>query len=538
MDAILNRIKQIGTGLNFTLDKELCATNTYVAYKGRYREHKVTIFRYKQEHANAAAEAFPLLKHITHPFLARIISSQRTASSFYLITERTLPIRGADNLNSDFVVFVQSKIRDCNRKIQNEHGIKICAVDGSGISRRDIYFTEEGRPVVAGVLPRFIKADETQEREDLISDAPESQISITAKKKRDPSPKTISDACIDPDQGLVSADSPVVLLLSRIDSYVGRYAELSRAEHEIVYDGLRKTAADLPEMYAAYISKQVLGYIEKQKYSREKERKIFAARTLLLLNPGTHPVVLLFSVQDPEIRVLAFKILREISGPGAKREALPGILSSAFEDIHGSVLHSEAVVRMEVLDAIPGILSALTSKQKEKVLGVLSVVLKKGKGKEREKASALILSETLEFLEAPGTLYRCVETMLTSADTPVKRNGIYLLDEIKEALDIHTLVLEVVPLVSSQCICGETADASSKLLCELANRVRRDIQQLKTGEKWKVPGISILTRQPPIRPNPPLAERLREKRDAETKKRAGTDWDQIEGAPDEEWEKW
>lgn len=462
MDTIIRGLKQMSTGLCFTVDREIATTPVYTAYKGRYKDKKVTVLKYKNKYAEAAVEAFPLMKHITNPILAKVYTSQRSGSSFYIILER-VQIMNNNSKYSLFFRFIRRKIDICNRKMQNEHSIKIVSLDADKIEECDIYATEEGRPVVCGALPRF-----TQDPVDISEEEDE---------------------------------------ICKLDEEIEKYAALSKAEQMNAHDLLRSCAQYLPPQYSLYIAKTLIQYISSEK--EELERKMMSARAALLLNTDVAPVSLLFEVKSLPVRSLCLKTLRETKGITKE------LVNLVFPAIDEGILISDEAVKIETIETVPFLIKFLAPKQKEKILSKLGAVIKKGRVREKEKATDLILNEHIELLDVSSTLYSCMGCMVQSTDVIVKKKGLLLVEKLKEIIEIRMLVQEVIPLVSVQCAHAETAEQAVALLCTLSEIARKEVDKLKASDKWKVPGISILTKPSPIKIDSKALQKEKKRREKE-----------------------
>ncbi|KAI5172393.1 hypothetical protein NEFER03_1496 [Nematocida sp. LUAm3] len=478
MDSLLRGLKQIGTGLKFTMDKELFTSETYVAYKGRYKDKKATIFKYKGRYAESASEAFPLLKHITDPVLARVLTSQKTGNYFYLVTERVFPIGAASRF---FMEFIQRKINRCNEKIQQEHSIRICSLGEDKVMQMEIYYAEDGRPVISGVLPKFVQE---------IEEYPEKKETIDL-----------------------------------LDEKIEKYPQMGRSEHISVYDLLKACAHDLPSEYSRYVAKYMVEYIKND--AEEVEKRIYACKSLLLLEMEVSSVSFLFEVNHPQIRMFSLKALQE------KVDITQELIDGIFAEFSDGLLVSDLSVKEETMKTLPLLFGYLSGKQKEKILSGLGAIIKKGKGKEKESVSYLVLENYLEFGEIPSVLYACLGCMVNSGDVMVKKNGLLLVEKLRDSFEIKTLLLEVIPLISTQAIFSEVSEQSVALLCGLSDRARKDIGLLKSGDKWKVPGLPALSKVVPIKiTQVPIAEKkkqkVKEEKKKEKKEKKETSWDNEE----------
>ncbi|KAI5192443.1 hypothetical protein NECID01_1938 [Nematocida sp. AWRm77] len=464
MDSLLRGIKQLGSGLKFTIDKELCSTPVYTAYKGRYKEFKVTVFKYKGEFAELAAEGYPLLKHITHKVLSKVHTGQRTGGSFYLVTERVVPLSEEDRRNKEFYGLILRKVAQCNAKIQNEHSIRICTLNSSRVEGTEVYFTEEGCPVVAGVLPRFTQSP---------ADAPAQTEDI-----------------------------------DRLDELVERYEKLSKAEQQMTCDLIKECRNVLPQTYAQYIACMLVKSMGLE--GGDPEQKIQNAKAVLLLKTKTPSVCLLFTVKYPQVRIHALKHLQN-----KKAYATSEVVSTVFEELCVGLVCTDEQVRKETIHTLPYLVGQMTGKQKAKVLTSVSALIKKGKGREKEEASTFVLKEHTEFLEAPDILYTCMGWMVYSTDPQVKKNGLYLVEKLKDLINVRTLVLEVIPLVSTQSVFIEVAEQALALLCTLSERARKNMAQLKASDTWKVPVLGEISKPPPLQIDSKTVHRIKEQKEKE-----------------------
>ncbi|KAI5180047.1 hypothetical protein NEOKW01_0376 [Nematocida sp. AWRm80] len=457
MDSWIRGIKQIGTGLKFTMDKEICNTPVYTAYKGRYKNKKSTIFKYKGIYADKAAEAFPLLKHITHPILAEVLCSQKTTNTFYIVTERVEPLE-----QEEYSLFVQSmdrRVEQCNLNLQNEHSIRVSSLNSNRVEKSELYFTLEGKPVVAGALPLFMEN--------------------------------------------TSIPIPEPSALDKLYDILDRYNQCSKPEQMVAQDILKEYSEEIPRQYSMYIAKKLVEYIDTE--GEEIDKKISTARALLHLQTEPPVVSLLFKVNNPQIRVLALHYLQEKSSY-LTAEKIDGF----FEDLYMGLFCNDEIVRRESISTIETLLGIFTKAQKEKAISGYGALVKKGRPKEKDQASALIVKNYLEFLECPQTLYSCCVCMMNSTEVPVKKNGILLIDKLKHIIEIRTLVVEVIPMVSMQSEHSEISEQALNLLCSLAERAKADVSQLKSADKWKVPGMGLLSRPLPLKPTQEMLQRQKQ----------------------------
>ncbi|OAG31445.1 hypothetical protein NEDG_01972 [Nematocida displodere] len=501
MDSLLRGIKQMGTGLKFTVDKELCSTSAYAAHKGRYKEFKVTIFKYKGEHATKAAEGFPLLKNIGDPIVAKLCSSQKSGGTFYMVTERVFPLeKGEAQKYPQFMQFVRDRVKSYNRKMEKEHSVRIASVGSEEVENSEIYFTEAGKPVVAGTMPVFVthaksgkagKGGKADEWEEWGSDEEAGPGSAASIEKLD----------------------------RAVDTYATSLNTVNNTPSMQIHPLVQECRNGLPPRYSRYICSLVVGYIRSTTDSTEK--KIQMAKTVLMLKLDLEPLVEIFSISEPAVRVFALKTLQ------TTKNTTKELIDLIFNEINGGLLCTDELVRAETMVALPPILYMLSVKNKNKVLSSLGALVKKGKDKERETSAALILKEHLEFLEVPETLYNCMGCMIQSSDVSVKRNGLQLANRLKDSLEMRPLVLELIPLVSHQSVFSEVADQAVELLCSLSERAKRDVELLKAADTWKVPGLGIITKTPPIKPDTKTVKKLKERKERKEKERNG--WD------DQEW---
>ncbi|KAI5186862.1 hypothetical protein NEHOM01_1757 [Nematocida homosporus] len=489
MDALLRGLKQMGTGLRFTIGQELLSTSLYIAYKGRYKEHKVTIFKYKGKWTEEASLAFPLLKNITDPMLPKVFISQLTSSAFFVVTER---LESFSNSFPIFQGFTRKCLADLNKRLGKAHGISIGL--SSGVS--DWYFTMAGRPVIAGTLPVFIGKESNQmdvdrvDRVDRVDDVGVGSSKASSSKAS--SGKAGSGKASGSGDGgvgweTVESNERVGEIVA-LDEGLNYYRGYSVAEQGRIHDLIRVVADDLPPEYSTFVANVLLEYIK----GAEGEAGLAAARALLLLNPVVPGPAMLFAISTPGVRVIALRGLKE----------MPEAVSYVFSEFCDGFLLSDSNVRMETISAVPEIISGLNVKQREKVLVGLGALTKKGRSMERVAAADVVLDGFVEFLECATTLYGCLLCMMQSSEVGPKRTGIRLASRLLEMLDPRAMVMEVIPVVAAQCLVAEVAGDAAEVLVALATRTRREAGRIKAD--WRVPGIGVLGRAAPIKADPKL----------------------------------
>jgi len=486
MDTLLRGLKQMSTGLKFTVDKELSSTGAYTSYKGRYKDSKATVFKYKKEHLAKALESLPLIKSVTDSALAKILTYQQSGGHLYIVTERVYPKEKEEGEKREFIEFVKRKIKACNGKIESENRIRVSSLGSEEVESAEIYFTEAGNPVAAGVVAKFVQEAPAAGGSEEFVDWGRGRGDVQGAKASEENTK---------------AD-----MIEKLDGMVSRYKELSKNEQDIVKDLIRRLFQALPQRYSQYCSTALMENVEKEDVDRKKE----SARTVLLLQTKTPGVAHLFGVKDPQVRVVALKHMQE-----KKKTVDAALMKMIFEEFVSGMVCTDEEARRESIEAVRCLAPVMDAKQKSKVLAALTALTKKGKEKEKEECAKLILEEHAEFLEVPEVLYSCMVCLVQSTEVCVKKNGLYLVEKLKQLVEIKALVQEVIPLISVQCMFSEVAEQAAALLCALAERVKSESAQLKAPETWKVPVIGGIGKAPAIKIDQKTIKTIRDKKEKE-----------------------
>lgn len=490
MDTLIRGIKQMSTGLKFTVEKQISSHRPYVLSNGCYKEKEVSVLKFKGPYAPKIADSLPILKNLTDAALARHINSQSTGGSVYVLVERLLPLdQSLPAKYPEFFAFSLHKIKACVVRVQKEHNLELGSFDSDQISEGDLYLDANGLIVLAGFELKFIK---------------------------DPRDKSHTRA-MDQLEKSVKHSGPIEeSIFCKLERDIDRYSAMTASEQALFQDLVKSNLKKIPEPYKQRLLGRFVEFLnansKKENREEEREKKIRTVKAALGLktDPGD-TIATLFRILDTDVRLFLLKALRSTKGLAIT----PAVVKSVFTEFHLGLVCNDDTLKLESIATTGHLVDLMDKKHRGKILATFQGMLKKGKGAEKDKISQVCLDKMDAFADTNAELfYPIVVDMVVDNDRNVKTRGIMILDSLYLFIDAKFTALQVIPLVAKQLLYEEVQEKCFVLLEKLLAHLRTQGKQLKAGSAWKVSGIKgILSGPSPAikvtrkaKPEPPKQE--------------------------------
>lgn len=501
METLLRGIKQMSTGLKFTLERQIDTQRPYSLYRGEYKDRPVSVIKFKGALSEKVREAVPIIKNLTLPGLPRYLLSQSAGSAVYLVTEpmSLLAEHVRRGEHAAFMVFCLFRIREMLARLLKEHNLEITSFGSGEIVEGDLYVGEEGLVVLGGFEVKFRDSGEQREGDvhRLLAGV---EKAFTGQR------------------GYRDIEENLFFVLER---EVAGYEKASPTERTNFAQLLKDNTRQLPECYKARIAGHFVSALcrkcegepgEPREGREEKERMAKIVFGLKHADPDPF-VISLFKILDPDVRLFLLRALRAQKPFGKKLS--PELVKAVFPEFKLGLVCSDDLLKMETIATVGCISAAIPEKIKAEILAIFLLAVTKGKGKEREEISRLCLEKAEDFLEADvNAFYKISVECISSSEKALKENGVSILDKIYSYIDPRFLSTQVVSLVSSQLLYEEAQEKSFLLLDKILLHLkssRKDL--LKVGWTTGIKGM-LMKGQPSIKVSKSVKKKAAEEEDA------------------------
>lgn len=507
MNNIIRSIKKISTGLIFTMDKELANNNIYTSYAGVYKNKKCTVFKYKGVYSTIAEESYPLLKYVQDLLyiVPEILAYQKQNSSFYIVTDRILPIVKQEEASSIcreykvFNEFMSTNVSHINNTLLKKHSIILTSL--KNITTYSNINLSEMDGSSMGVSEEGKKVEKTRMHE---------KHSLT-KSKDMPCFVNIdyADIYYDCNNNTKAMVLPIFTTENNVIYNPNNIIyKIHKVLHTDDYPGLYNSLVDrtdlLPPHYTKYIINVLFVYIEKNKIKTSEvqaavdkcenkrigakavnskgalstngnENLSYVVQALMLFDVSPY-YDLLNSYTNTSIIYIVMYIIRK------------NLYSLSLADINGVFTHIcnsiskyinskyfESLVIELLFEALP-VLSN-TNRMLFIELFIKQDIIAK---------THSYIKNNLSVLMEVENIYSLLIHLLSSKCLISYRLGVFIIYNNIERISIESILLQVIEIVSKKCLKDEITNESVQLLKYLVDYINNNISEIKKSKGVKI----------------------------------------------------
>lgn len=502
MDSIIRSIKKISTGLIFTMDKELISNAIYTSYSGMFKNKKCTIFKYKGSYSTIAEESYPLLKYVQDLLyiVPEILAHQKHNSSFYIITDRILPIakqKEASNAKEYevFNEFMSTNISHINSTLLRKHSIILTSLNNlTAYSSISMSSGSDSLPVSA------LEDSRNQARSISRSECMAASINID-----------YSDIYYDCNNNTKVMVLPIFTTENNIvynpsNTIYKIHKVLQTDDYCKLHGSLINHIKLLPPHYSRYIINALFSYIEKNKIKTSEvqetidkceknsalkrpsssrgasnqninEKLVYVIRALMLFDVFPY-YELLGSYPNPS--PISYIVLYQIE---------KNLYSLPITDINGVFYHINSSITKYtgskafenlVIEILFSSLHVLSSSNR---MLFVEMFIKQDSITERSRTH---IKNTLSVLMNVENIYNLLMHLLSSKCLASYRLGVFILYNNIDRIGMESLLLQVIEVVGKKCLKDEVTNESVQLLKYIVDYINNNVSEIKKSRGVKI----------------------------------------------------
>lgn len=511
MNNILRSIKKISTGLIFTINRELASNAIYTSYTGIYKNKKCTIFKYKGVYSTIAEESYPLLKYVQDLLyiVPEILAYQKHKNSFYIVTDRMLPIIKKEEMPSnpkiykEFNEFMSTNISHINNTLLKKHSIILTSLKNiTKYNNMNISGEDEGASADLDESSRFINSGEK----------------TTSKSGKEASLVNIdyADIYYDYNNNTKAMVLPIFTTVNNIvynpnNIIYEMHKVLLAEDYSALYKLLGGSTKILPPHYTRYIINALFSYIEKNKLKTSEVQEIINRCEIagLVIKPAeaknTPPSngnleqivssLILFDASayysllelytNPTILYIILYLIKK------------NLYALSLDDINGIFLHintnisryiNSKIFEGMIIEILFGSLPVLSSTNRRLLieLFIKQDIISK---------SHMHIKNNLSILMEIENMYSLLIYLLSSKCLVGYRLGVFIMYNNIERISMECILSQIIEIVSKKCLKDELTGESVQLLKYIVDYINNNISEVKKNRGIKIKRQKLLKKK-------------------------------------------
>lgn len=491
---ILRSIKSIGSGLIFTIEKELLSNDIYTSYTGYYKNKECTIFKYKNNYSKIVEESYPLLKYVQDVLhiTPEVLAYQKYNSYFYIVTSKILPLATQEEIVGKtckyklFNEFVSTNISIINNTLIAKHSIVLSSVKNICASSKSKEATANPESELTYGTPHHSSSGHRT-----------GTVSGNCLVYTDEKEKKGIDYCDIYYDGNNNTRAMIFAVFSdkntipNIPNIIHTLHNLLGTDkYDEIYNILLYNSESLPEYYAKYVLGILLAYIETNQIKLKEIEEIIskhninASSTAKKSNANLYYIihsiplftlsVLKNSISDYTSSTVLYILLYFINS--FLFELSIAEVNTLFGHIHKNISKFKKV-KQKVTEISFNGLNVLSSSNKALFIQFL---MKECLGTD---LSGPIKNNLNVLIEIDG-IFSLLIFLLTTHSIQNYRLGMYFVYNKVDRIEVEGL-LEIVSLLSKRCLEEETAKETVSLLKFIIEYVEKNLHEIKNS-KWQL----------------------------------------------------